>query len=86
MTDAEVKEQLQAAQDLVDSLTEQRNHALNSMAQINAMRRAEQRQVEALKQELLVTTAKAAEFEERLSKVTPAVAPNGVDAGAAPPA
>ena len=83
MTEDQIKEQLQAAQDLVDSLTDQRNRAQNDIAQLNAIRRAEQRQTEALKAELQTATNKVAELEERLSKV---VAPNGVDASASPPA
>lgn len=83
MTEDQIKEQLQAAQDLVDSLTDQRNRAQNDIAQLNAIRRAEQRQIEALKSQLQTATNKVAELEERLSKV---VAPNGVDASASPPA
>lgn len=86
MTEAEVKEQLQAAQDLVDSVIEQRNGMSNALAQMNAMRRAEQRQVESLKAELQTAVNKVAELEERLSKMVPAASPNGADTSAAPPA
>lgn len=68
MTEDQVREQLQAAQDLVDALTDQRNQSHNAMAQINAMRRAEQRQIQTLKDELQVALAKVAEMEERLSQ------------------
>ena len=86
MTEDQIREQLQAAQDLVDALTDQRNNTLNGMAQINAMRRAESRQIEKLKADLQAATAKVAELEERLSKVPPPIASNGVDAHPASPA
>lgn len=76
MNEEQVKEQLQAAQDLVDTLTDQRNQSQNAIAQINAMRRAEARQTEKLKADLQTALNKIAELEERLSK---AVVPNGVD-------
>lgn len=82
MTEDQMKEQLQAAQDLVDSLTDQRNRAQNEMAQLNAIRRAEARQVDALKSQLQTSTNKVAELEERLSKATA----NGTDHSASPPA
>lgn len=81
MTEAEIKEQMQSAQDLVDSVIEQRTAAHNALAQMNAVRRAEQRQVETLKAELQTAVNKVAELEERLSKaVMPVEAmplPNG---------
>ncbi len=84
MTEAEFQEQLQAAQDLVDSLTDQRNNALNGMAQINAARRNEARRIEAL-------TARVAELQEALAKLAVPIAAtqatNGADASPpAPPA
>ncbi len=80
MTEAEFKEQLQGAQDLVDSLTDQRNNALNGMAQINAMRRNEARLIEALK-------GRVAELEDALAKLAiPSVGTvNGADASPGTP-
>lgn len=86
MTDDQVKEQMQAAQDLCDSYADRVMRLSNELTQINAIRRAEQRQTESLKTQLQTATNKMAELEERLSKAAPeAGAPkaNGADASAA---
>lgn len=84
MSEDEIKAQLQSAQDLVDSIIEQRTAAHNALAQMNAIRRAEQRQTEALKAELQTAVNKVAELEERLSKTElPLPRGNGADTTAA---
>ncbi len=84
MTEAEFKEQIQAAQDLCDSWADRVLRVNGELAQVNAVRRNEVRRLEAL-------TARVAELQEALAKlavpVAAAQAANGADANPpAPPA
>ena len=69
MTEAQMKEQLQAAQDMIDTVAEQRDGANNQIVQLSAALKAAQRKI----QELEASAAKDADAAPELD-LTPSKA------------
>lgn len=68
MTEEQMKEQIQAAQDMLDAVGQQRDAANNQIVQLAAANRALQRQIEQLK----ASAAKESEEAPELDLVPPA--------------